>query len=134
MSNGVLVAGVFAVHTSNNNEVEVYGRNGSLSFSFYRFDSFAYVAGGSRPDGIRSRLNEVVRILQEVPQGLLRLRRGGDFLASFQAEWRHFFDAIRHDIPIASTLEDGRRALQVVLAATQSASSGCPVRPVEVSE
>ncbi len=134
MANGVLVVAGFAEHTSNRNEIEIYGRDGSLFFSFYRFDSLSCVAAGSPSDGIRSRLREMARVLQEVPQGLLRLRRGGDMLASFQAEWRHFVNAIRNNTPVECTLEDGRRALQVVLAATRSASWGRPVNVVEVSE
>jgi len=134
MSNGVLAAAAFAVHTAKNNDVEVYGRDGALSFSFYRFDSFEYVTGPSSPDGIQVRLREMVRALQEMPRGLLRLRQGGDFLASFQTEWRHFFHAVRYDSPIECTFEDGRRALQVVLAAAKSASLGRPVKVGEVSE
>ena len=133
MSNGVLALAAFAVHTAKKNDVEVYGRNGALVFSFYRFDSFEYVAGASSPDGIQVRLREMVRALQEVPRGLWRLRQGGDFLASFQAEWRHFFHAVRSDSPIECTFEDGRRALQVVLAAAKSASLGRPVKVGEVS-
>jgi myo-inositol 2-dehydrogenase / D-chiro-inositol 1-dehydrogenase len=133
MANETLVAAIFAVHTSNSNDVEVYGRDGSLSFSFYRFDSLQYVAGGTRSDGIPIRLREMAHALREAPQGLSRLRRGGDFLASFQAEWRHFFAAIRDDTPVQCTLEDGRRALNVVLAAARSASWGRPVRVADVS-
>lgn len=134
MSNGVLVSAVFAVHTTSRNEVEVFGHAGSLSFSFYRFDSLVRSAGTDPTDGAGARLRELVRIAREAPQGFLRLRRGGDFIASYQAEWRHFFAAIRRDVPIACTLDDGRRALQVVLAAARSASSGRPVAVAEASE
>jgi myo-inositol 2-dehydrogenase/D-chiro-inositol 1-dehydrogenase len=133
MANGTLVAAVFAVHTGKRNDVEIYGRDGSLSFSFYRFDSLDHVTGRSRTDGIPIRLRELVHALREMPRGLLGLRRGGDFLASYQAEWRHFFTAIRDDAPIECTLEDGRRALNVVLAAARSASSGRPVQVADVS-
>ncbi len=91
-------------------------------------------SAGGRSDGIRSRLREMAHVLQELPQGFLRLRRGGDMLASFQAEWCHFFNAVRNNTPVECTLEDGRRALQAVLAATRSASCGRPVKVAEVSE
>jgi predicted dehydrogenase len=69
-----------------------------------------------------------------VAQGLLRLCRGGAMLASFQAEWRHFSDAIQNDTPVECTLENGRRALLIVLAATRSAALNRPVKVAELSE
>ena len=48
-------------------------------------------------------------------------------MASYKAEWRHFVDSIQNDTPVECTLEDGRRALQVVLAAVESASKRQPV-------
>ncbi len=79
------------------------------------------------------RLGEVWRTARAAPPGFLRLRRGGDFLATYQAEWRQLFAAIRHDAPVACTLEDGRRALEVVLAAAKSASTGRALDVVEVA-
>lgn len=58
---------------------------------------------------------------------------GGDFIASYRAEWRHFIDCIQRDTKPQCTMEDGRRALQVVLAAIESASSGKPVRIAQPS-
>lgn len=133
LSNGVLAAAVFAVHTGKRNEVEVYGRAACVSFSFYRFDSFDYVTGASRTDGIGVRLSKAQRALRETPHGLLRLRRGGDFLASFQNEWRHFCAAIRNDARVLGTLDDGRRALQIALAAMRSAELGRPIQVGEIS-
>lgn len=49
-------------------------------------------------------------------------------VASYKAEWRHFADCVRRDQPVGCTVEDGRRALEVVLAAVASAASGHPVR------
>jgi predicted dehydrogenase len=55
------------------------------------------------------------------------MRHGGDYVASYCAEWRHFLEAIRNDTPVECTLADGRHALQVALAAVHSAASGQPV-------
>lgn len=134
MSGGVLASSVFAVHTGKTNEVEVFCQEGSLAFSYYRFDSFRYARGVERPDGLRVRLEEKIRALREMPGGVWRLQRGGDFHGSFQAEWRHFYQAIKHDLPVQCTFEDGRRALQVVLAAVRSAALGRPVNVAEISE
>ena len=109
-----------------------------MSSSFWQktpcFDSLSPVTAGGPSGGIRSRLREMAHVLQELPQGFLRLRRGGDMLASFQAEWCHLFNAIRNNTPVECTLEDGRRALRVVLAAARSTSCGRPVKIAEVSE
>lgn len=133
LSNGVLAAAVFAVHTGKRNEVEVYGREACVSVSFYRFDSFDYATGASRTDGIGVRLNKAQRALRETPQEVLRLRQGGDFLISYQTEWRQFCAAIRNDVPVLCTLDDGRRALQIALAATRSVTLGRPVKVAEIS-
>jgi myo-inositol 2-dehydrogenase / D-chiro-inositol 1-dehydrogenase len=134
LAGGVLANGLFAVHTGKTNEVEVFGREGSLSYSFYRFDSFRYKRGDDRTDGLRVRINETVKALGEAPEGFFRLRNGGDFIASFQAEWRHFYNAIRNDSPVQCTFEDGRRALEAVLAAVKSTSLGRPVKLAEISD
>ena len=72
-------------------------------------------------------MREFLQTIKELPRGLLQMRRGGDFLASYDAEWNHFLSAIRYDTPVECTLEDGRRALQIVLAAIGSATLGRPV-------
>jgi predicted dehydrogenase len=43
-------------------------------------------------------------------------------------EWLHFRDAIRAGANVECTLEDGRRSLEIVLAAAKSAACGAPVR------
>src|SRR5262249_57010069 len=98
------------------------------------FDGLECVLSASPPGGVRSRIRRLVRSLGEVPGGVLRMRQGGEFMASYRAEWRHFLEAVRGDASVECTLEDGRRALQVVLAAMESASSGQPVRVARLPE
>lgn len=127
MANGVLVASVFSECTSESHEVEVYSRAGCLQVACYHFDGLEYSSQAGRPDDVQTRLRRIAHTLRELPRGLWGIRRGGDFVASYQAEWRHFIDAIRQDTRVECTLEDGRHALQVVLAALASASLGQPV-------
>src|SRR5579862_538281 len=134
IAGGIIANGSFAVHTGKTNEVEVFGREGSLSYSFYRFDSFRCTRGDAPTDGIRPRIDETLRALGEAPEGFWQLRNGGDFIASFQSEWRHFHDAIRNGSPAECTFEDGRRALLAVLAAVKSATLGRPVKLAEISD
>ena len=127
LSNGVLVSSVFAEQAGDNHEVEIYGQTGRLHVSCYFFDGLEFFPVSSSPGGLGTRLRKMVKTLT-LPPGALRLRRGGDFAASYRAEWQHFLDAIRRDVPVECTLEDGRWALQMTLAAVESACLGRPVK------
>jgi len=127
LTNGVLATATCSERTGENNEVEVYGRGGRLQVSCYRFDGLEYFPQGSIPGNGKARIEAILRTVKELPGSLVRLRHGGDVLASYREQWRHFLGAIRHDGPLDCTVEDGRRALEVVFAAMASASSGQPV-------
>jgi predicted dehydrogenase len=49
------------------------------------------------------------------------------FADSYAAQWRRFAAAVRGAAPATPTLDDGRRALEIALAATASAAEGAPV-------
>jgi predicted dehydrogenase len=55
------------------------------------------------------------------------MRHGGDFIDSYRVGWQHCVDAIRRDTRPNCTLEEGRRALQVVLAAKEALALRRPV-------
>ena len=133
LANGVLAASVFSIGTSANHEVEIYGQDGRLSVSLLRFDSLEFFSGSSFQGGIWIPLLKIAHVLTAMSQVALRAPQGGDFLASYRAEWRHFIDCIRRDVPVECTLEDGRRALQVALAAMESASRGKPVKVAQAA-
>ncbi len=128
LSNDVLATASCSERTGENNEVEIYGRRGRLQVSCYRFDGLAFSPQGSVPGNGRSRLEAMARTLKELPGGLAQLRYGGDVLASYREEWRHFLAAICDDSLVGCTLDDGRRALEIVFTAMASASSGQAVR------
>jgi myo-inositol 2-dehydrogenase / D-chiro-inositol 1-dehydrogenase len=128
MENGVLVTSTFSHGLSDTNELEICGRRGRLRMSCYRFDSF-WVSDNAAPQGaLRDWLGRIGRVFRTVPQVASRLRRRGDVADSYRAEWQHFIDAIRSDTPVACTFEDARRAVQIALAAVESASRGQPIR------
>src|SRR4030043_187576 len=127
LANGMLATAVLSKGTAENNEMEIYGQKGCLHISRYRFDGLKYFSPSSIPGGLRARLYSLTHTLKELPKATLTIRQGGDFVASYQAEWYHFINAIQKNIPLVSTLEDGRRAQQGVLAAVASASLGYPI-------
>jgi predicted dehydrogenase len=59
---------------------------------------------------------------------LWSMRTGGDYFDSYKAEWIHFGAAIRNRTSIGATVDDGRRSLEVVLAAAQSINTGRPIK------
>jgi myo-inositol 2-dehydrogenase/D-chiro-inositol 1-dehydrogenase len=125
---GVQINSLFSESTGDNHDVEIYGPAGRLQVSCYRFDGLEFFSTSSYPGSIRSRLRRTKQLIADLPQGLSSVRQGGDYVASYKEEWRHFISCIQNDETVASTLEDGRRALQVALAAIQSVSSGQPVK------
>lgn len=130
MSNGTLATIACAERTNQNNNLEICGRAGSLTLSFYRFDGLEYASETDIPGNIRSRVDAAKRLVRELPQAILRLPHGGEWLQSYREEWRHFLGSLRQSSPVGCSLEDGRRALAVAMAAMESASTG---RSVKVS-
>lgn len=128
MTNGAMVSSVFSEHTCNNNEIEIHGRNGRLLISCYRFDGLEFQPILSVPGTISARTKKVINTLRDLPKVVSTMRKGGEFMASYRAEWQHFIHVIRNDAQVECTLEDGMHAVQVTLAATQSASLRKPVK------
>jgi predicted dehydrogenase len=128
MSNGVLATALVSKGTAESNEIDFYGQEGCLHVSCYRFDGLEFRPSGRYPGSIRTRLQGIVHGAASVPQAIAALRGGGDYLTSYRAQWQHFIHSIRRNTPVESTLEDGHRALQGVLAAVESASQGRPVQ------
>lgn len=128
LNNGVLATAYLSEWTTERNELHIYGQAGSLHLSLYRFDGLEYVPLFTAPGDISSRLSRFARSLKQLPRAVRYCRRGGEYYASFIGQWRHFAESIHEAAPLECTLEDGRRALQIALAAAKSASTGQPVR------
>jgi len=128
LANGVLVSSTFSEGENRSDEIEILGQAGRLKVSCYRFDGFEYFPPAVHPGDVKDRLRLAAQTMKELPQGLLRMRRGGDFIDSYRAGWQHCVDAIRHGTRPDCTLEEGRRVLQVILAAKESLALGRPVK------
>jgi myo-inositol 2-dehydrogenase/D-chiro-inositol 1-dehydrogenase len=124
LSCGALASATFAECTSQNNSIEIYGRSGSLSVSFYRFDGLETATTSDIPGNIQARIRGLRRFAEELPKAIATNRQGGEWLQSYIEEWRHFVGSIRKEVPVECGLEDGRRALAVALAAMESAATG----------
>jgi myo-inositol 2-dehydrogenase/D-chiro-inositol 1-dehydrogenase len=127
MTNGVVVSSLFSEASSNNNEVEVVGRQGRLHLTCYCFDGLEFYSIADAPGALRTRLRSMSLSLRELPRGLRKILQGGEFMSAYRDMWRHFADAIRNDAPVGCSLEDARCTLQVLLAVVESTSRGVPV-------
>ena len=67
--------------------------------------------------------------LRALPSGLRSLTSGGDFALTYERQWRRFADTVLRGQPPAATLDDGRAAARISIAATESARLGRPVTP-----
>jgi predicted dehydrogenase len=128
MGGGVQALGSFSLKTAPSNELEILGEKGRLVVSAYRFDGLELYDHDTYPGSIPHRMRHSVSSLAQLPGFLTRRGLDGDYGASFLAVWRHFLEVVRHGVPVHCSLEDARCALQAVLAAVQSASTGRPVR------
>lgn len=122
LTSGVLATSLLGQGTSETNEIEIYGPRGGLRISCYRFDGIEFIPAASVAGGMRNRWRRIVNTLRELPRAALESRHGGCFHSTYRDEWRHFAEAIRNDTSVGSTLQDGRRALEVTLAAIASAA------------
>jgi scyllo-inositol 2-dehydrogenase (NAD+) len=131
MTNGVVVSTSIAERVSSKNTYEILGLAGRLQVSFFRFDGMHFVSTADRPGDPKVRLGSLASTLKELPRALLRPGGKSDYFASFVSEWQHFTECVRTGTPPACTFVDGRRAVEVALAAAQSASLGKAVRVAE---
>ena len=127
LSDGVVVSSTFSEGENINDEIELYGQTGCLKVSCYRFDGFETFRPTVHPGDMKSRVRQAVHMLKQIPQGLLRMCHGGDFIDSYRAGWQHCTETIRQGTRPDCTLEEGRWALQMVLAAKESVELGRPV-------
>ena len=136
-ASGVALTGVFSERTYASNELTFHGAAGRLALSLYRYDGLRLDRTLDAPGGPAARVLELSAALWGMPRAVASLRRGGEYLASYRREWEHFLAAIRGGGPVLCTLDEGRRAVRILLAAAASASTGRPVRvddaPQEIS-
>jgi predicted dehydrogenase len=128
MENGMIATGLLSETAPHEIEVEVCGDGGRMRLDCGRFDGFELLPAGTAPTEPGPRLRRMYNFCLELPRGLVGMRAGSDYLASYRAEWLHFRDAIRSGANPDCTLEDGRRSLEIVLAAAESTTRGVPVR------
>jgi predicted dehydrogenase len=125
---GAQVVTAVSEGTCEGHELEFYGERGWLRVSCYRADGIERLDAGQYAGSVRTRLDNMTRTLRALPRVIAQARRGGDYVNSYAEEWRHFAEAVRGRAEVGATLEDGRRALEIALAAAESSRTGRAVR------
>jgi predicted dehydrogenase len=133
MKRGTLVSTLGMDDAFMRHEVTIYGERGGVHVDCYRFDGLARYGVDDIPGAPRTRLRQLAATLRESGANLAAIRRGGDFNASYDGEWRHFAHSIRHRRPAACGLADGRAAIQIAIAADRSRTIGQPVTIASVA-
>lgn len=123
MMNGAQVVSAFSEGTGENHEIEVYGEQGWLRVSCYRADGLEQFNAGEYPGAVGVRLRHAGEFLRGLPRMLRQSRNGGDYVASYAAQWRHFVEAVTNKASVESTLTDGQRALEIALAVMEASTT-----------
>jgi len=131
MGSGVSASTILCESSSTNKELQIYGHAGYLHASLYRIDGLKFYPRPSFPGDLRTRLRNFVHSVKCLPKAMRSWRTGGEYHASFVAEWQHFADCIEQNKLPQCSLDDGRKSLQAVLAAVESACTG---RAIEINQ
>jgi predicted dehydrogenase len=126
--NGILAGAALSERAAHAFELDICGDAGRLHVAGQRFDGLERYATGESDGMPGPRLRHLAGFLRELPGGLARMRSLGDYGDSYRGMWQHAVDAIGDGAAAECTLEDGREALRIVLAAAAAAECGRPVR------
>lgn len=127
LRNGTLAVSGFSQRGAPAHEIEIYGQNGRLLASPYRFDGFALTPASMFAGDLARRARTLLGTVKAMPGTIATAIRGGSFLEAYRVEWQHFAESVLRGTPAGCTFDDGRRALEVVLAAIDSIRSGHPI-------
>jgi predicted dehydrogenase len=127
MSAGAIVSHSGLDGSVVSHELMLYGTHAALRLDLCRFDGYAVESPDVLPGSPRARARRFAGTFSDVGGHIRAIRRGGDFMATYEDEWRQFAEIVRRDLPAEPSLADGRAALAVALAAIESAESGAPV-------
>jgi len=121
MRSGALVSTSVSQRTTASQTVEVFGERAALRFSCYHADSLEVSVAGSCESGIWRRVRPLAHKAYKLPATLRAALKGGDYLASYREQWERIVGALRYEGAMPCSMDDGREAVRIVLAALRSA-------------
>jgi predicted dehydrogenase len=131
LDGGVLATASISERAGHDMVLDICGDSARVHVAGQRFDGFECYSTAESDGMPGPRIRNIRRTLRELPAGLAGMRTLGDYGDSYRGMWQHVVDAIKSGAPADCTLEDGREALRIVLAATAAAESGRPIRVVD---
>lgn len=132
LTNGSVISATFSAGTADAQELEIYGTHGRLRFSCYSAEGPVWQP--VRAFGLRYRLAQFGRRLRTVPAEIAAWCGRNQMLESYRAQWQHVARCARGEDTSRCTLEDGRRALDMVLAAIASADARRETAQIDLAD
>ncbi len=120
MSDGAQVVCGFAEGPDENQGFEIHGESAWLRVSCYRADGLERFRADEEAGAINSRLRAAANTVLNLPRTLLQARHGGEYAASYVAEWKHFAATVLRGKPVEADLLAGKRALEIALIAAKT--------------
>jgi predicted dehydrogenase len=98
-----------------------------MRVSLYDFDGLEVAPLSRLPGSLAARAQSILRTMRALPAGVNGAFKGGDYAQTYARQWRRFADSILRGQPSAATLDDGRAAVRIAIAAVDSIAEGRPV-------
>lgn len=127
LSNGIVSSSVFSYGSGHANEIEIFGSEGIMKISLYDIAGLQLRPCDAPPGGLISGVRRAADKILQAFDNSEALKHGGIFKESYYREWESFIGTVINDKKAGCSLEDGSRALEIALAAIESASAGTAV-------
>jgi len=111
LAGGTLFTSLLARQGVYEHNIHVAGSTAAVEFSCQRANSWRLTT--QRHLGLRAQVAEASQYLSQLPMLAATLRSGGDWLESYQTQWRAFAAAVREGTPGACTIEEAAAAVRI---------------------
>lgn len=134
LSSGGVATLVASDATRVRNELVISGDAGEISVNCYQFDGIERAHVDELRGDPRARLRGLGGALLQIGDAFRGALGAGVFARSYDAEWRHFVELARGRTEPGCTLRDGRKALEIALAAAHATLTRRAVRVADAPE
>ncbi|HET6266700.1 MAG TPA: Gfo/Idh/MocA family oxidoreductase [Acidobacteriota bacterium] len=125
--NGAQITFGFSEHSVQRMELQLLGDLGCLELNCYRMDGLVFQSRPQAPGNFAFRFKSFVYGVAQMMSHPSVILAGGDFVQSYENEWRHFAECIRKNQKTGCGLNEGLRAIEILEAVLQSAQEERPV-------